>query len=688
MATSHITQLFISVLFSFFIQSCKEDSSHAMQDLPVKEEKALSDSREISYPTDSKNLPSHLKNLLISDEIPSFAPGALVKDPDDLAAVCTGSGGRWHPNLYACFCENNRLFSPFQGCTSLRVTRKAAQCLWERLSKILEADEKRFHECLANMFPPRFYMHFSSLNSPMEDKRNLAEAIDSDGFSFLAGENYNEKHRPAEDHFLGSRIKITLREERLESSYEKGFRSTLYNPPEPGSPKSINVSPPSKNGSSLSEGFCRRKLQNFFDIADDKILHICSRIEKARKEIVDDTRLSFDSRFDTKICTFCTKNFARFSDSVEYHYSVSFKDFFALERVFYIKAAGFSTWVILSPEGQITNLELTLYDANFAWAHGNLNFSKKYFFNRGTEDIKIILKENTPLQDLWGFLKRQKSIRSENTLEEDQDHFGIHLVDNSLDLSDAAADTIFLNNDHLIKLPALYEQDSFLSYLKESPLFERPYFPWSFEDPHSLLWSLNYGVNPKGHGNAMAKILTKGLKNISLTVSTDLFDPRYYTKKLARDFLDAHKVKVVSTVISYFEKISSLVEDVIFDNPETVFIFAAGNYDMEDPELDPMSAAARTKASNVIIVAMYDPQRKGKVQGCYGQIPSLAVPMLEGHGTSYSSVQVGNLVAQVRVKYPDLSASEVVTLIHNHAQKIEGLAVRSQGIVDLNINHY
>ncbi len=676
----------------FFIYSCVDSQNKTEPSTEVASDTGSpGQGQETQDPSFDIQLSSyfHLRNLVVADTARDLAPFELapVKHPNDLENVCNLSGGQWHKNLYTCTCDHNKLFSPRMGCLGIKVSSKGAACLKKGMTKILEMSLNDFIDCLSNMFSKDSFLSFSAWDkASFELQIKLAKRLDNEGFSFLKGESFDDVYIDGQQK-MWLETKITADGAPLRQ-YHKSNSILYAYPQDPLQPSNKYISPFPQEVKT-TQGHCVNKIsQHWKDVGLSDIQTLCSAIISVVQKIDQEEVLRFDSVYETKTCSFCAQNYADY-DNHYLSYSVSFRNFHAVERVFFLNFPKFKTAIRLTATGDIHTAELEKDNSSQAQSRGFLHGSNILVMDWAIDKSKLILEEHSPLKNLWDYLaKRKIQLGPCLSPAEQEDLIGLLLVDNSIDLKGQGVESLYLNKNRLYELPSSYEQNDFLFYLLNAPLFGKENSSSIQGDRYSSLDYIKIDVYPNSHGNEMARVFTSNLDKFSLIVSLKIFNHYFFSKEHLKKFMRQHNVKIVSTVVTHFEKLTFSIQSAISDNSDIVFVFAAGNSEGEDNELDPAWSASMSNLPNVIITAMYDEFSPGKVFGNRGMIPTLAVEHHGDYGTSYSSVYVGNLAAKLRKKYPELNAAEIVSMIHDKGRKIDGLAVRSRKLVDLNIDHY
>lgn len=634
-----------------------------------------------------------LKNLIVLDDIKNTnrLDFMLPSKIEDLGSICKASGGDWNRNLYTCNCEQNKLFSPRLGCAGIEISPKGMLCLEEGLENILKnKGEAEFNLCLEKMFPVEAYLKFDESKwskASLDRKLEIAQMIDRDGFEFLRGEydlkdqNYRNPLNPTINDYLKHRI---VPDQLPESSIARTLTFMSVQPPSPEGNLIRIFHVPVGKRKELDLDSCSILLTGLLeDIEESKKIDACSSLvsflEKIRKE-----KFKFDQVYDTTECAFCgLNNFKIIGKNTDISYSILLRNFFVLDRIAFITGHGFKITLILSNSGSIDSVKFYFDDEASAQKDGFLRGYKSLAYDRSFSNPQTNRKNDLDLEKLWNKLTQKKLAPklSKNAIR-------LHLINSNYDIDFGIFENLYVNQERLAEIPTIYERNSFLKFLKKKAIFEEHFDDWTYNMPQSILRTFISGSRSETHSNLMVETFMSGVKNASISVSSNLTTPRFGVDS-SSEFLKRNNIKVVSSVETSEKLFPEHMDQIITRNSDVVFIFAAGNFGTNNYVSDPPWSATEKEYPNVIVATMFDPNSPRKVDGNSGRAATVAVPIEDlKEGTSYSSAKVGNLVAKLRQKFPALTAREIVSLVHKNLHIVEGLQVRTGGVVNFDLDVY
>ncbi len=194
---------------------------------------------------------------------------------------------------------------------------------------------------------------------------------------------------------------------------------------------------------------------------------------------------------------------------------------------------------------------------------------------------------------------------------------------------------------------------------------------------------------PLSHGTHVAHIASRDLWGAALIGFSGDYTRADYIKKISQ-FIQDHQIKIVNMSLGLPSDIrnnmglrdaANAYKKMVADNPETLFIFAAGNSSSNIDEYKNRQWPANIKGKNTLTVGAldtnyYEPAQYDQYQlawySNYGknnvdilapgtdiEAASLGGGLIKHSGTSMASPFMANLAAKLWMENPELSASEV-----------------------------
>lgn len=207
--------------------------------------------------------------------------------------------------------------------------------------------------------------------------------------------------------------------------------------------------------------------------------------------------------------------------------------------------------------------------------------------------------------------------------------------------------------------------------------------------PSESSTNLARDYRPLSHGTHVAHIASRNLWGAALIGFAGDYTQADYIKKISK-FIKEHEIKLVNMSLGLPSDIRNNMglrdavnayKKMVADNPQTLFIFAAGNASSNIDEYKNRQWPANIKGSNTLTVGAldtdeYEDSKFDQYQlawySNYGEknvdilapgtgveAASLGGGLIKHSGTSMASPYMVNLVAKLWMEYPEFSASEV-----------------------------
>ncbi len=192
-----------------------------------------------------------------------------------------------------------------------------------------------------------------------------------------------------------------------------------------------------------------------------------------------------------------------------------------------------------------------------------------------------------------------------------------------------------------------------------------------------------------GHGTKVAGIIVKDMDDIALL---PIYSDRRSGLSFAQDIQLAHATgsKIVNMSI-YFqdEKEITLIRDTIKSHPDMLFIAGAGN-DSTDLEIKPKYPAALNLPNLIKVTSVNNDGELSSFSNYNSEYVEVAAPgenisvitqeegIKRGNGTSYSTPFITRIAAQIKFINPNLTPTQIKSIIMQGAQRKECLQGKVQ----------